>query len=168
MPHVLLPALSWRTWPALSLQQEGAASPTDAVSTQQGWETKGSGFPQPGPPGGQPSWHGSSALAGMQVTHRGPPGKAYKEEPTQTEESQEQKGRGESHPEPGMCPGQVHRNSIIPDPPPVTPVSVTCYPGEVQPSLCLRQPPSLESDENPCSDSLACQKAPHHSPQGRD
>lgn len=102
-------------------------------------------------------------------SHTGtPPGKAYKEEPTQMDESQEQKGRGESHPEPGMCPRQVHRNPIIPDPPPVTPVSVTCYPGEVQPSLCLRQPPSLESDENPCSDSLACQKAPHHSPQGRD
>lgn len=85
----------------------------------------------------------------MQVPHLGPPGNAYEEEPTQTEESWEQKGRPESCPEPGTCPGLIHRKPVIPRPTPAHTGSVACCPGEIQPGLCLGQPPSPDSDENP-------------------
>lgn len=61
---------------------------------------------------------GPSAEAGMQVTHLGPPGNAYEEEPTQTEENQKQKGRL-SHVQ-SLGHAQVRDTGSLssPDPPP--------------------------------------------------
>ena len=61
---------------------------------------------------------GPSAEAGMQVTHLGPPGNAYEEEPTQTEENQKQKGRLSHVQSLGHAQVRATGSLSSPDPPP--------------------------------------------------